>query len=329
MDELRDRNGARSRRVVQWGGLGLAVVAAVWVFHGVDPREIWQRLTVQNKWWVVAAVAADVLGYVIQGVRWKLLLAPVGRWRAAEAVRAIYAGLFVNELVPMRPGEILRGYLMARRLAVRFSDVLPSMVLERILDGVWLVGVAALTTLFVPLPASVVAGSRLLGIGVAAAGAAVVVIAAAPRFLKVPEESLVSRVGATVRRCVFTLNVIPAALLSSLLPLSQALAFGFALKAFGIPVSPAAGIAVLVIVRIGTAIPNAPANLGMFQFLVVFGLGLFGIDRPTATAFSLAVFLIFTIPLWAIGGVAFLSEGLSVTRIRPEFGELDPVEETG
>jgi hypothetical protein len=62
-----------------------------------------------------------------------------------------------------------------------------------------------------------------------------------------------------------------------------------------LPVS--AGIIVFLIVRLGTALPNAPANVGSFQFFTVFGLSLFGVNQTHAAGFSLVVFLILTAPL--------------------------------
>ena len=56
----------------------------------------------------------DILSYVCQGMRWSLLLHPIGRISTFQATEAIYAGLFVNEILPMRLGEVLRIYLVSR-----------------------------------------------------------------------------------------------------------------------------------------------------------------------------------------------------------------------
>jgi len=62
-------------------------------------------------------------------------------------------------------------------------------------------------------------------------------------------------------------------------------------------------------VRLGTLIPGAPANIGTFQFACVLGLGLFGVTGEPAAAFSMIVFLLLTVPLWSLGALAFSRAG--------------------
>ena len=86
---------------------------------------------------------------------------------------------------------------------------------------------------------------------------------------------------------------------SSLILIFQILAFWLVMRAYGLQVSVWQGAAVHLIVHFGTAIPNAPSNAGTYQFFTVLGLSLFGVDKTTAAGFSVAVFIILTVPLWA------------------------------
>src|SRR5215471_21655114 len=151
-----------AERLKQYLGYVCAAVALAWVLHDVHPRDLAQRLVVPYPVWLILAVLADILSYVMQGVRWRLFLTPVGKLTTRKATQAIYAGLFVNELVPMRFGELVRAYLAARWLSVRFAAALASLAFERLTDGVWLVAGAGLATLFVPLPVYMVRGAKIL-----------------------------------------------------------------------------------------------------------------------------------------------------------------------
>jgi hypothetical protein len=44
-------------------------------------------------------------------------------------------------------------------------------------------------------------------------------------------------------------------------------------------------------VRLGTAIPNPPANIGTFQFFCVLALSFFGVEKTVAAGFSIVYFL--------------------------------------
>jgi glycosyltransferase 2 family protein len=68
--------------------------------------------------WVGLAMICFVLSYVVQAVRWQLLLEPVGRIRLLEAAQAIFVGLFTNEVLPMRAGESEMGNALFLNLTV-------------------------------------------------------------------------------------------------------------------------------------------------------------------------------------------------------------------
>ena len=100
----------------------------------------------------------------------------------------------------------------------------------------------------------------------------------------------------------------------------QAMAFWCVMKAYALPFNLWIGAAVFLIVHLGTAIPNAPANVGTFQFFVVAGLTFFGLDKTAAAAFSLAVFVTLTLPLCLIGFFALTRSGLTLSSIRLGIG---------
>ncbi len=105
---------------------------------------------------------------------------------------------------------------------------------------------------------------------------------------------------------------------SLVLLVCQALAFWFVMVACGLQVSFAIGLAVFLIVHLGTAIPNAPANVGAYQFFTVLGLTLFGVESATAASFSIVVFFMLTLPLLLFGFIAISTSGTSLLRIRRE-----------
>jgi glycosyltransferase 2 family protein len=154
-----DARPSRLRRVLVYS---FALACLVWVFHDIHLRPLISAVTVHYWRFVAIAVSFDILTYALQGMRWSLLLASVGRLGSVRATQAIYAGLFVNELVPLRFGEVVRAFLVSRWLSLQFVSVLPSMIVERFLDGLWLlatgIGIAAIA---VPLPKQIVKGETL------------------------------------------------------------------------------------------------------------------------------------------------------------------------
>src|SRR4051794_35726707 len=112
--------------------------------------------------WVTVAVLADILVYFWHAWRWSLLLTPLAKVPFWNSLRAIYVGLFANEILPFRTGEVLRCVLLARWTKLPVSVALSSALIERIFDGVWLVTCLLITIKFVPLPQYLVDGGFVL-----------------------------------------------------------------------------------------------------------------------------------------------------------------------
>lgn len=278
-------------------GYGVAAACLLWLLHDVEPGRILRSATHLRWSGVTIAILADVASYAFQGYRWKLLLRPAGELSWMRATQAIYAGLLTNEILPLRPGEAVRAYLVARWLDAPLSTILPSILIERLFDAVWLaIGLGA-TLLLVRLPRELVRAADLLGV-------VILIAAAAFMFL-------------VARRRQQTHSELAWAFGISLLVLgSQALAFWLIMRASHIQLGFWAGAAVLLIVHLGTAVPNAPANIGTYQVACVAGLALFGVDRMAATSFSLVVFVLLTMPLIVLGGVALGQSGTTLAAIR-------------
>jgi len=308
----------------------IAAVCVTWIVRGVHWGELYDHLRRMNPWWIAAAAMLDVITTVVHGIRWKLLLEPSGNVTLLRAVEAIYTGLFSNEIFPLRVGELVRGYVVARRLNAPFSAILPSMVTERVLDGCLLVIGFAVSIQFVSITAGVAKAAVTTGTILLFAIAALLVLA----FRKKPPAKTRSsgrsgRWGPVERASVFFSNfaagmrslrtsarfgaVIPA---SFLYLFTQVLSYWIVMKAYGLHFSMWIAAVVLIIVRIGTAVPSAPANIGPYQFFCVLALLLFGVEKTTATGFAFALWLIFSLPILLLGVLAFIRSGLTLSDIR-------------
>ena len=70
-----------------------------------------------------------------------------------------------------------------------------------------------------------------------------------------------------------------------------------------------------MVLRLGSIPPQAPSNVGGFQFFTILGLSLFGIARAEATGFATLLFVVITVPLWLGGFVAVLATRMRISDI--------------
>jgi glycosyltransferase 2 family protein len=317
----------RRRRLRTLAGYVLAAAGLIWVFHDVELGPMLAAVSDLRWTWVGLAIGVDILTYMTQGFRWRLLLKPIGELRWLDAVRAIYAGLFASEVLPMRPGEVLRAFLVSKQLNTPVSTVFPSIMVERLFDGVWLAIGIGIVAMLMPLPADLLHAGDVLGVLIlVAAGLFLHEVLrlhddreAAPGTLAVPTVGKVER----FRRRFCEIGRRPETYLafgvSPVLLVGQILAFWLVAIAYP-PLHLAfwAAAATLIVIHLGTAIPNAPANVGTYQFFCVVALTLFGVDKTIATGFSVVVFVALTLPLWLLGSLALGQSGATLAGVRAQ-----------
>lgn len=310
-------------------GYVLAGAGLIWVLHDFQLGHL-RALVANLDWrWIALAIAFDVMSYVCQGARWRLLMKPLGEVSTLRATQAIYAGLFTNEILPMRLGELVRAYLVSRWTAAKFVAVIPSMVVERLFDALWLAVGIGLTAMFVPLPRDLLRAADALGASVVIAAAVLCYFVLRPpkaqRFSTGPlrfVSPLLERLSSGLQGMARTREIYLSLAGSLLLMMFQAMAFWLMMLGCGLHLSLWIGVAVFLIVHVGTAIPNAPANVGSYQFFTVVGLMFFGVDKTAATGFSLVIFVLLTLPLLVLGFVAMSASGTSLMKIRREVRDL-------
>ena len=302
-------------------GYALSAASLVWVFHGFNLKQTLADFATLDWRYVSIAVVFDLAVYLSHAWRWNILLRPVGRPTFWRSVQAIYIGLYANEILPLRTGELIRCYLMTHWSNIPISLTLSSAAIERLLDGVWLVLATIITTQLVPLPKYLVDGTFLLAAAVAVLMALLIFVA----VHKQKAHAVVSETGwaSGLRHVVEGIHAMGnrrtmlATLGASAVYLALQIVPVWALmEGYGLDLSIWAAAAVYIILRLGTVIPNAPGNAGLYQFFCVLGLGLFSVPKSTAVGFSLMMFGVLTLPLLIGGFIAVALTGLKLGDIR-------------
>jgi uncharacterized protein (TIRG00374 family) len=323
VDSVESKTG--KKKIPSWlpqaAGYTLSIACLAWVLHGYDLRQIEAAVKDLDWSWVFVCVIFDLLVYVCHGWRWTVVFSPIQRLPLWRTVQAIYIGLFANEVLPLRTGELIRCYLLAHWNRLYLSTVLASAAIERLMDGVWMVVAFLITANFLKLPAGIVEVMRVLSVGLVLALAILVFVI----FHKHHAHAVVreSRWAATLRHVVdglYTMGnwrTLGMGMLASLLYLVlQVFSLWALMKAYRLDLSFWAGAAVIVVVRFGTVIPNAPGNLGLFQAVCTVALMLFDVEKDVAKTFSFLMFIALTLPLLMGGAVAVALTGLNITDIR-------------
>jgi uncharacterized protein (TIRG00374 family) len=190
------------RRIPSWLlqaiGYSLSAGCLFWVLRGYPLGELLPNIRSLDWKWVTLAVITDLAVYVVHGWRWNTLLFPVARLGFWTTVQAIYIGLFANEVLPLRVGELIRCYLLAHWNNLRLSLSFASAAVERIIDGLWMLVAFMITAGFVrALPRDLTLSVQFFG--------GLLIVATAVLFWIVSHNSH-GRVVLDGRRCSSTLR---------------------------------------------------------------------------------------------------------------------------
>jgi len=329
------------KRALQFlASLGLMALFLYWAFRGTDTEALGRSLWQISLPWVLVLLAFTCVTVLLRAWRWCLLMRPfapaVTLWDASLALLICYAA---NIGIP-RSGEALRALSLNWTRSLPLTSVLATVVVERILDLVWLVIFVGISLLLLrgrleaafPLlaPLSLLA---LLGC-IALLGGLVLVSVYRQRALAVVDQvlgrlsrRLADKVCGLLETFTHGLEALhsPAvyaeiALSSLLLNLGYALIIYAAFSCFAETAGLGLGAAVVIMTlsSIGVIIPT-PASAGPYHFFFSQGLHqLYGVPEPAALACATATHALATLFYLVGGGPALW---LQWQRRRPSPGQ--------
>ncbi len=302
-------------------GYAIAIGSLVWVFHQFDYKQMEQDVRTLHWGWVGLAIALNLLVYVIDGWRWRVLLSPAEDAPFGECVKAVFVGIVANGVLPAKAGEVIRCYLLSHWTDTPLSLALTSDAVGRIMDGIWMVVAFYLLTIGVTdIPRALRDGTFLLAIGVAVLTGLFLFVL----FRREHAHSFMAenKWAAKFEHLLHEIHSLgdPRALgiamaISGLYLLLPVLSVAALFRAHELDFSLQDAGITLVIVHIGTTLPNAPANLGSFQFFATLALDVLGAERADSKIFSVILYFVQTLPQMVIGALVLLFTGLKLGEV--------------
>lgn len=317
----------------------LLTIGLLWFFfRNADMAQVWAEIRRARPLLLLAAVLVTGLTYVIRALRWQYVLAPLGPTHFSNAFRATVIGFAATFLLPARAGEVIRPLLLARREGLPATATFATIILERLMDMVTVLGLFAVFVLTAD-PATVsaqpahlarVKAGGLLAAGVAAVALTVAFVAAghperlgrwALRIERVLPARLARMVAAFVESFTQGLGVLrqPRRLVVSLalsVPLWMSIAAGIWLTslAFHITFPYVGSFLVMTILVVGVAMPTPGAVGGFHAAYQIAVQSFFGAPDDRAIGAAIVLHAVSFVPVTLLGLVFMARDGLSLSR---------------
>ncbi len=301
----------------------------------MDLPELGRQLAATNWWWALPACAVGPVGVWARARRWRYLFPP--RSDPPGLVAANMIGYMANNVLPLRAGELVRVYVVARRLRAERGTPTgtglwlagATLVVERVLDSLTLVLILAVLVFLIPVPAAFqYAAALILALDVVAA-VGVIGLAAAPDRARAMVARLLRAWPALAGRVARGLDMVLRGLEgvrapAHLAPLAAWTVFIWTLAAGGVwallraehlDLPLVAGWTVLTFVCFGISIPSAPGYVGVWHAAAVLGLAIFGVGQAQALGFAVLYHVSQFVPITAIGWLFLVREQLSLGEV--------------
>ena len=321
----------------------LVAVGLVALFlRDVDLHRVGRDIVGARPAWLAIGLSCTVVSLAIRSYRWRYLLEPLGHTTFSESFRATAVGFAASTVLPVRAGEVIRPYFVAR-LASRHermsaTGAFATIIIERILDVVTvLILVASYVLVFGPRatagnPAAFawLTWVALTAGAAALAGLAVLfVLAGDPARLGrvtarlariVP--SLAARLARLVENFAHGLGVVrrPGRLLVALawsFPLWVSIAAGIwsVATAFRIAIPFTGSFLVVALLVLGVAVPT-PGAVGGFHAAFRYGTTtFFGASDAAAVGAAIVAHLFSVVPTLLIGLFVAGQAGLNLSQL--------------
>jgi glycosyltransferase 2 family protein len=325
----------RRRKVLVWVqvllGLALGLAALYLAAREVSFRELGLVLRSVSLPLLGLTLISSLLSPVVKAIRWRWLFYPQRPGLGLVRLTSLLAlGQAINMLLLGRWGELVRAYFTGEEAGTSKSFVFGTIAAEKLLDMVVLAFLTMTLIPFVALPPwladrvgyVVLAALIVSAIVVALLGRRDLWLRIAQKGLRILPRPAADRWGARLTSALDGLGALRnrrAAVAIWGWTLAAWLVAGLInlllLAAFGQEPSLRIALFLLVVIQAGVAVPSAPGKIGVFQFLCVLALSVFGVPASVAFGYGVVLYLIVlgSICVWAVFGL--WQRGLSLRRL--------------
>ncbi len=301
-----------------WLGALISAAALYFTVRDVQWSQIGLALSRSNLALLFLALVAFLLTNWVKGIRWRLLFYPMHTGLStSKCVWILYIGQLANSILPVRVGELARAYLIGESEGFSKVFAFATTVVEKAMDSVMLLLLIAVLSPLIPLPAWLRRSSLIVSGALAALLLALIVVTSQrERIVAIIAGLLKRQPGRTPLRIVQRLVESSSELKglqdvgvqaqlwgwSALIWLLAALTNELVLWAVHLQGNPLVSPLLLVVMMTGAIMPTSPLQIGVFHYLCIITLGVFGIGQSAALTYALLLHAVVYLPIVA-GGV--------------------------
>lgn len=315
-------------------GLLLTIGLLIYCFYDLDLYAIYKAISSIDIRYLIPLIFIEVLIAFIRASRFTFF---VDAFKPAK-IRVIFPiyciGIMTNLLMPYLTGQVARIFLLSKRAHVKKTSVFTTTVLEVLFDGLAIIAIFFVISLFVVIPDDFQAWHFIALGGLVVLVTAILFVISrshtkSHNFVHRFTKHLSPRVRARIDEIKFSFlsglealksskHLTVVSVLSVLWWLFQASMVYLLILAFGFKINIWGAVIITAIVNIMMTVVVSPWNIGTFQGATVAAMAPFGVGKSEALAFSFLLHIFVYLPPIILGALSSFKEGLTFRQIKDE-----------
>lgn len=309
-------------------GIAVSIICLYFAFRGINIKESFEIVKNINVAYFIISLILSVVIIALRGLRWECFIPLKKPIKKRTVVMATYIGYMANNILPAKLGEVARAYILGVKEDVSKSALIASVVTERLFDVIVGGIILTISVVFIPnLPSTVTYAAIALFV-LSIIGFLVLIFLVWQRefahkvFYKV-FGILPKNIGDKLIE--FSCNFIDGIgfkndakhiflifLYTILYLIGQILTISFLMTAFNIKATPMIALFMFAIGGFGFAVPSAPSGIGPFEWAIIFGLSLIGVEKTIAAPYALVYHMMGIVPIVIIGFIFLFMMGIDL-----------------
>jgi uncharacterized protein (TIRG00374 family) len=312
-------------------GLVFTALFLWFVLRQIRFEELTQAFDNAKLSWILAANGAFFVGYAFRIERWRLMLVQDNsrlEWR--NCAGPLFASVAANNVLPLRAGDIIRALGFNKRLGITASVSVTTLLIERALDLLMVLGLLGFTLWIFDLNTHSVIGVGGLMLGLIALIILTILIypnilrtffngieGFVGRFFSQRQEGIVKQMrSAEALLDHLSKKKLMAQLIgwSALAWIAEGCVFWFTALALPSVREPIAAWLALTVGTLSTVIPSTPGFIGTFDYFTAQSMALMGNELAASAAFAFTVHALLWFPPTIVGGIYLLLNPISFNK---------------
>jgi len=308
-------------------GALVSLVLLYLALRGIDTNKLIYYFRLENLDILLLVIAVNIVLRIIIALRWHKLvdIIPGNNFRTTFNFTNI--GYFANNFLPARLGDIIKSYLLAKKMDYSKTQVLTSAIIERIFDLIGLSFLFVIAVLRYDIPEDILRGGYIF-IGILIIATTVLLLLFRKReyidlkLEQVSKYKLVNKIRGKINSIFYYLrnylnikDVVYLLLSTGLIWFLYVFAGFIIVERLNGYLSWDASMLSLIFLGVSFILPSTPGNVGVHQFACVLAFGILGLDKTQAVAFSFYYQIPVIVISVILGFISIYYEGFSLKGI--------------